>query len=58
MQDYLSQITQEREVTKKLKEDLKSFELSSQSKTTKIENKYLAEIRKITSNFEAYKKES
>lgn len=58
MQDYLSQITQEREVTKKLKEDLKSFEFSSQSKTTKIENKYLAEIRKITSNFEAYKKES
>ena len=51
-------ITEEREVTSKLKEELKSFQLTSSSKTTKLENKYLAEMRKITSKFEAYKKET
>ena len=58
MQDYLQQISSERETTQKLNKEIQSFEISTKKKSTKLENKYQAEILRITSDFEAFKKQS
>ena len=47
MHDYLIQIAEERDVTKKLKEDLKKFQFSSTNKSSMLENKYSLEIRNL-----------
>lgn len=58
MRDYVAQISQERSVSQKLRDDLKSLEVAARAKQSKLESKYVAEIKKLTSNFELYKKEA
>lgn len=58
MADYMAQIEKERVVTQKLKKEIRSFEVANSTSSTNLENKYLAEIHTLTTNFGLYKREA
>lgn len=45
-------------MTSKLKDEIRSFEVATSTSSTNLENKYLAEINNLTTNFGLYKREA